>query len=75
MVVIGDSRLVIKALISQKLPKDSKITSILSCITKLSKELGKVTYHHILRENNAVADGLANEAAKLSLGAIKKMGF
>jgi hypothetical protein len=74
MVVLGDSRLVINALISQELTKYYRISLILSHITKLTKNLRKISYYHILRENNIVTDRMENEATLLPLGTLKKNG-
>jgi len=64
--VEGDSLLVIKQMRGEYKVKSENLFSLYEEAKKLEKKFVSVTYHHIPRNKNVVADKLANDAIKLS---------
>ena|SRR5579884_3148118 len=60
--VIADSMLVIQQLSGKFKLKSPTLKLIFDQIKSLEMELGNVTYEHTRRENNFIADRLANQA-------------
>ncbi|MEM7809818.1 MAG: reverse transcriptase-like protein [Planctomycetota bacterium] len=60
--VRGDSELVIKQMKGQYRVKNEKLKPLFEQASSLAKKLGKVSYVHKLRDENKLADRLANLA-------------
>lgn len=58
----ADSRLVVEQLSGRFKIKSPHLMAIIVEIRKLEKGIGKIIYHHVPREQNKVADRLANVA-------------
>lgn len=58
----ADSRLVVEQLSGRFKIKSLHLMEIIVEIRKLEKEIGKITYHHVPREQNKAADHMANVA-------------
>jgi hypothetical protein len=74
LIIIGDSRVIIKALVHQTTPKDNKLASIFARINKAVQLMARVSYYHVLRELNNHVDHLENEASSLAQGVLVKNG-
>jgi ribonuclease HI len=48
LVIIGDSRIIIKSLVFKEPPKDLQLASIIAKATKLTQKLNKHTLYHVL---------------------------
>ena len=57
-----DSELVVKQLKGEYRVKDSDLKVLFEKVKELEKDFFRVTYHHIRREKNKLADSLVNEA-------------
>jgi ribonuclease HI len=64
--VEGDSLLVIKQMRGEYKVKSENLFSLYEEAKKLEKKITTVTYQHIPRNKNAVADKLSNDALKLN---------
>lgn len=62
--VFGDSKLVISQCNGVYKVKSEKLKKIYDKIKELEKEFETITYMHVYRENNRIADKLANDAIK-----------
>ena len=65
LVVFGDSKLIIQALRSKKLPSNIFLISILKKILLLASKFKEISFFHILHGLNDQADLEANKAAML----------
>ena len=63
--VFGDSRILINALITKKIPAHIKLHHIFQKILHLSKYFQNIRYFHVLRVLNMQADKEANSGAAL----------
>ena len=72
--MVGDSQSIIKCLVNGVEPKDISFARLIKRITAIFKTLQKVTFFHVLRENNKDADLEANKAALLPAGSLLKNG-
>ena len=68
MIVIGDSRVVIRALAENILPTQLGLRHILRKIVVQASLFTKIDFYHVLQENNPHADLEANKGASLSPG-------
>lgn len=68
---LADSKLVVEQLSGKYKIKSENLKPLIAVIKELEKNFLKVTYQHIPREKNKLADKLANEA----LDNIKKQAF
>ncbi len=57
-----DSELVVKQLRGEYKVKNAALGELFIKVYNVAKSLGTVTYTHVYRENNKVADALANQA-------------
>ena len=71
LVVFGDSRLLIQALIRKKLPSQLKLALIFQKIQLLIKRFVSIKFYHVLRGLNSLADGEANKGSLLSRGSLQ----
>ena len=60
--VFGDSRIIIQAMILKKYPSHLQISRILHKISLIASKFKKISYYHVLRGLNGLADGEANKA-------------
>jgi ribonuclease HI len=60
--VFGDSKLVISQCSGAYKVKNKKLLEIYNLIKSLEAKFDKIEYFHVYRENNKIADKLANEA-------------
>jgi ribonuclease HI len=75
LVIIGDSRLIIQALILHNPVKQTKLQHILEKIHLLLKRLRTFQLFHVLRDLNEQADEEANRGAILSIGELQINGI
>ena len=61
VVVIGDSRLIIQALIRGRRGKNERLEGLLNRIRYKAKRFKKIEYFHVLRDLNKRADEAANK--------------
>jgi len=61
LVVIGDSKNIIRMMIRGTKPRDSRLKKIMDRIRMVSLDIKTIVYH-ILTENNTEADKMANAA-------------
>ena len=74
LVVVGDSQSIIQCLVNGVDPKDIRFARLIKRITAISKTLQKVTFFHVLRNNNKEVDLEANKAALLPAGSLLNNG-
>ena len=70
LTVIGDSRVTIHACSQRKRPKDVLLNQIYKRILLQAKEFESISFYHVLRSLNHLADHKANVGAYLSKGVI-----
>ena len=75
LAVFGDSRMLIQALINQKRPSQLKLALIYQKIRQLSQSFHSITYYHILRGLNYLANNEANKGTLLSRGILEVDGL
>ena len=68
--VFGDSQVIIKIMVTNSSPRDIRLARLISRIRILGKLFKKLSYYHVLRENNKEADLEANKVVLTSTGAI-----
>ena len=61
VVIIGDSRLIIQALIRGRRGKNERLEGLLKRIRYMAKSIRKIEFFHVLRELNMTADEAANK--------------
>jgi ribonuclease HI len=69
LVVLGDSKTIIRMMIQGTNPRDPSLKKIMDRIRMVSRDI-KTTFYHILRENNIEADKMANAAIGAKPGAL-----
>jgi len=74
LVIIGDSRIVIKALIHQRKLKNAKLNNLLEKIQLLLGNFRSYKLYHVLRNLNEQADIEANEGVLLTAGTMQLKG-
>jgi ribonuclease HI len=62
-----DSQLVVKQMNREYKIKDTGLAALAVKIHSLTVQIGRVRFHHVPREKNAVADRLVNRAIDLAL--------
>lgn len=72
--VIGDSQIIISAMISKSPPANLKLARMIFRIKALESDFQKLNYYHVLRAHNKEVDSEANKAALLSTGVKLKEG-
>ena len=68
LIIIGDSRVVIRALVANLLPTQLVLRHLLHKIVVQASLFTKIDFYHVLRDNNPHADLEANKGASLSPG-------
>ena len=66
--VIGDSQIIINAMVSKSPASDLKLARLISRIKGMENDFQKLNYYHVLRTHNKQADIEANKATLLSVG-------
>ena len=67
LAVFGDSKIIIQALRTKKLPPNIFLTAIIKKIRLLAAKFTTISFFHILRGLNAQADKEANKAAVMDM--------
>ena len=60
--VVSDSELMVKQMRGEYRVKNRDLRMLFLDASRLARELGSVTYTHVRREHNELADRLVNEA-------------
>ena len=68
IIVFGDSRILIKALITKKVPHHIKLSHIYHKILHLSRYFQNIRYFHVIHALNEQADKQANKGVTLAQG-------
>ena len=68
LTVIGDSRVVIRALAENLMPTHMALRHLIHKLVAQASLFKKIDFYHMLRENNSYADLEANKGASLSPG-------
>jgi ribonuclease HI len=72
--VIGDSRILIQAMVTNTLPTQMNLCHILKKIMRLSCSFQKIDFFHVLRHLNVEADQAAKASTHLSRGHLSLNG-
>ena len=75
LVIIGDSRIIIQALIKKKAPNSMELAHYHWKIINQMKTFEEVKFYHVLRNLNHLADQEANNGVELSKGVLKLNGI
>ena len=68
LIVIKDSRVVIRALAEKLMPNQMALRHLIHKIVARASLFKKINFYHVLRENNSYVDLEANKGASLSPG-------
>ena len=71
LTVLGDSRIVIQAMVEGNLPNHLHLKHLLSKIWSLARSFHKAEFFHVLRAQNKEADLVANLGSMLSPGSLQ----
>jgi ribonuclease HI len=74
IMVIGDSWILIQAMVTNSLPNQMKLRQIFKKILRLSNFFQKIEFFHVLRHLNGEADRAAKEATPLGKGQLSLNG-
>jgi hypothetical protein len=69
MNVLGDSKNIIRMMVHRSNPRDLSLKQITDRIRVDSRDI-KITFYHIMRENNKEADKMANATIGKMLGSL-----
>jgi hypothetical protein len=72
--VIGNSQILIQAMVTNTLPTQMNLCNILKKIMWLSRSFQKIDFFHVLRHINAEADQAAKATTHLSKGQLSLNG-
>eukprot|EP00253_Pinus_taeda_P013228 PITA_13228 len=72
VIILGDSTIIISAMITGKEFIKEGLNNIRTRITDNLRNMGEVTFMHVLRENNAEADSLASKAVNRQQGQVRE---
>ena len=72
--VFGDSRIVVQAICTKSCPTSLPLKRIFQKILSLAGKFQSISFFHILRHLNSIADLEANHAMLLSMGTITENG-
>jgi ribonuclease HI len=70
---LGDSKNIIRMMVHGSNPRDLSLKQIMDRIRVESRDI-KITFYHIMRENNKEADKMANAAIGKTLGSLSVEG-
>ena len=68
--IIGDSQTIIKMLVENTSPKDIRLLRLMMRIKQITNSFHKVSFFHVMRNNNKDVDMEANRAARLPAGTL-----
>jgi ribonuclease HI len=68
--IIGDSQTLIKMLVENSNPKDLRLARLMVRIKKSASSFQKISFFHVLRNNNKEADAETNRVALLPVGTL-----
>lgn len=71
IIVIRDSMNTIRSMIKGTLPRDTQLCNITKNIRHMIKDIPQLSFCHVMRENNRLANSQANLATLFSKGTIK----
>ena len=74
IIVFGDSRLIIHALVTKSLHMQMKIRQIIKKIQRLTKAFRKIDFYHAFRNLNDRRDAEEKDATPLSKGILRLNG-
>jgi ribonuclease HI len=66
--IFGDSLLVIKSVKQEYVLRNFILQPVLEKVLRLMQAIAQISFHHIFREMNRVADGLSKEGVQLAHG-------
>ena len=69
IIVFGDSKQIIQKMSNGRIDGATNCSCLHKRIIKMSSNL-QVTYYHILRQNNSLADKMANKGVKNKIGIV-----
>ena len=72
IMVIGDSQILIQALVTNSLPNQMKLRQIFKKIQRLSNSFRKIEFFHVLQHLNGEADQGENEIVPLRKGQLSR---
>jgi ribonuclease HI len=72
--VIGDSRLIINALVKKISTNSTHLQTLLDKIRLITSKLHTCQFYHVLRDHNSIADQEANQGVKLKAGTLSING-
>ena len=75
LIVLGDSRIIIQAIIENSLPNQMHLKHLIQKIKLLSLSFLKIEFYNVLRRNNKEVDRVANLGSSLNFGALKINGI
>ena len=74
LVVFGDSKLILHSMISKNLPPNIFLSAIIKKILLIAAKFQVISFYHILRALNGMADLEANRAASLDKNVLAVSG-
>jgi ribonuclease HI/exonuclease III len=74
LTVIGDSRIIIQAMVKRSNSQSVKLNSLLDKIRILSSKLNSCHFYHVLRDQNGSADQAANQGVQMEEGTLSVNG-
>jgi ribonuclease HI len=74
LTVIGDSRIIIQAMVKRSNSQSIKLKSLLDKIRIISSKLNSCHFYHVLRDQNCSADQAANQGVSLEEGTLSVNG-
>ena len=75
LLVFGDSQLLIQAISNKKRPSNVQLAQIMKRIRTLYEDFHSISFYHILRNLNSMADKAVNEGARLCRGILHMDGI
>lgn len=72
--MIGDSRIIIQAMVKRSNSQSVKLNSLLDKIRIISSKLNSCHFYHVLRDQNSRADQAANQGVLMEEGTLSMNG-
>lgn len=72
LLIMGDSAIIIAAMVSGRDFKQTTLNNVKTRITENLRDLNGATLKHVLRRSNKEADDQANKAASRTVGQVKE---
>lgn len=70
MIVVRDSKTVVSQIVMSSTPVDYLLASVITWARQEEKKIPSIKFYLVLRENNSLVDGFANQATSLKIGDI-----